>query len=323
MKADEIRTVAVIGAGTMGAGMAGEFARAGCAVRLVDRSDEILGHALGMVKMAQEALIAAGRITARKAALALKRIEMTTALEQACEGVQLLVEAVPEKLLLKQEMFARFHHLCPKTAILATNTSGLSITQIAGAAKRPARVAGMHFWNPPHIIPLVEVIKGQKTSAATANTLLDFCRRIGKQAILVRRDVPGFVGNRLQFAVMREALHILSEGIASAEDIDTAMRAGPGLRWGVIGPLRTADLGGLDIFHAISEYLFPELNSDSKPSPFLSQLVREGRLGAKSGMGFYQYRAKQFDEFIRHRDDVLLRLLKVLNEKESVNGGMK
>ncbi len=320
MKADAITRVAVVGAGTMGAGMAGEFARAGCAVRLVDKSDELLGHALRMVKMAQEALIAARRITARKAALALKRIEMTTALDQACEGVQLLVEAVPERLLLKQDMFARFDRLCPKAAILATNTSGLSITQIAGATKRPARVAGMHFWNPPHIIPLVEVTKGQKTAAATAKTLLQFCRRIGKQAILVRRDVPGFVGNRLQFAVMREALHILSEGIASAEDIDTAMRAGPGLRWGVMGPLRTADLGGLDIFHAISQYLYPELNSDTRPPPLLSQLLRKGRLGAKSGIGFYRYRAKQFDEFIRHRDGVLLRLLKALNERQSGKG---
>jgi len=321
VKADEIRTIAVIGAGTMGAGIAGEFARAGYGVRLTDKSDELLERALRMAKMAQEALVAAGRITSRKAALALKRIKTTTALEQACEGVQLLVEAVSEKLLLKQEMFAQFDRLCPQAAILATNTSGLSITQIASAIRRPARVAGLHFWNPPHIIPLVEVTKGERTSAATAKTLLQFCKRIGKQAILVRRDVPGFVGNRLQFAVMREALHILSEGIASAEDIDTAMTAGPGLRWSVIGPLRTADLGGLDIFHAISGYLFAQLNSKSKPPPMLAELVKKGKLGAKSGAGFYRYRAKQFDEFIRRRDDVLLTLLKVLNEKELGNGG--
>jgi len=320
MKADEIRTVAVIGAGTMGAGIAGEFARAGYDVRLLDKNEELVQRGMAMLRMAQEALIAARRITRRNAASALKRVETFTALEEACSGVQLLVEAVPEDLSLKQATFAQCDNLCPRRAILATNTSGLSITKIASATKRPGRCVGVHFWNPPHVMPLVEVTKGEKTSTATAKTLMVVSRRLGKRPILVRRDVPGFVGNRLQFAVMREALHILSEDIASAEDIDTAMRAGPGLRWGVIGPLRTADLGGLDIFHAISEYLFPELNSDSKPSPLLSRLVREGRLGAKSGMGFYQYRAKHFDESIRHRDDVLLRLLKVLNERESRKG---
>ena len=316
MKADEITTVAVVGAGTMGSGIAGEFARAGCEVRLIDESRRLLERGMRMLCMAQEALTAAKRITARKAAVALKRVKTVTALEEACHGVQLLVETVPEDLLLKKKMFVQFDLLCPRGAILATNTSGLSITKIGGVTRRPARVAGMHFWNPPHIVPLVEVTKGEKTSAATAKTLLEFCRRTGKQAILVRRDVPGFVGNRLQFAVMREALHILSEGIASAEDIDTAMRAGPGLRWGVMGPLRTADLGGLDIFHAISTYLFPELSSDRNPSPILARLLRTGRLGAKSGIGFYRYGAKQFDKFIRHRDRALLEVLRVLNEME-------
>jgi len=220
-------------------------------------------------------------------------------------------------MAVKQEMFCRFDELCPKRAVLASNTSGLSITEIARATKRPERVAGMHFWNPPHLIPLVEVTQGKETSDSTAELLMDICRRTGKRPILVRHDVPGFVGNRLQFAVLREALHILSEGIASAEDIDAAMTAGPGLRYGLLGPLRTADLGGLDVFLAISTYLFAELNSDSSPPALMAELVRKGKLGAKTGGGFYEYSKEESSEIIAQRDRVLLGFLKVLKEQES------
>ena len=225
------------------------------------------------------------------------------------------MEAVPEDLSLKQEMFARFDACCPKETLLASNTSGLSITKIARATGRPEKVAGMHFWNPPHVIPLVEVTKGRLTSDATAQTLLDLCRRLGKRPILVRHDVPGFVGNRIQFAVMREALHILSEGIASAEDIDTAMTAGPGLRYALIGPLRTADLAGLDVFNAISEYLFGELNSEPDVPAALADLVKQGRLGVKTGSGFYEYPGEAQDEIVRRRDRLLLEFLRILNKE--------
>ena len=316
MKAEDIRDVAVIGAGTMGAGIAGELARAGRRVRLVDVSDEALDRGKAALKSAQETLVSAGRVKRRDAATALKRVTRTTCLAEACDGVDLLIEAVSEDMALKKEMFARFDELCPKRALLASNTSGLSITEMAGATRRPTRVAGTHFWNPPHIIPLVEVIKGERTSNATAKTLVDLCRGLGKRPILVRRDVPGFVGNRLQFAVMREALHILSEGIASAEDIDTAMTAGPGLRYGLLGPLRTADLGGLDIFLAISQYLFAELNSESTPRRALGELVEARKLGAKTGSGFYKYPPSERGEILRRRDRTLLAFLKAL-ETES------
>jgi len=310
-----ISRVAVIGAGTMGSGIAGEFARGGCEVRLADRNDEMLRHGMELLRLAQESLVKAECISSEKAALALERIKPVATIEEACKDAQLLVEAVPEDLSLKEELFARFDACCPKEALLASNTSGLSITKIARATGRPEQVAGMHFWNPPHIIPLVEVTKGRLTSDATAQTLLDLCRRLGKRPILVRRDVPGFVGNRLQFAVMREALHILSEGIASAEDIDTAMTAGPGLRYALIGPLRTADLGGLDVFNAISEYLFGELNSGPDVPAALADLVKQGRLGAKTGSGFYDYPGKAQDEIVHRRDRLLLEFLRILNRE--------
>jgi len=313
VNASDISTVAVIGAGTMGAGIAGEFARAGCRVRLNDMNEELLERGMGIVLSAQDALVQEELISRRSVAAAMKRIETKTDLAAACDRVELLVEAVPEDLALKKKMFVEFDTLCPKTAILATNTSGLSITKIAAATKRPTRVVGMHFWNPPHVIPLVEVTKGESTSDTTARRLVALCRRIGKKPILVRHDVPGFVGNRLQFAVLREALHILSEGIASAEDIDTAMTAGPGLRWGVIGPLRTADLGGLDVFSAISKYLFRELNSKVRPPAALTDLVDKGKLGAKSGAGFYKYPPEEKERILRRRDSLLLRMLKLIS----------
>jgi len=313
MKPKDIRAVAVIGAGTMGAGIAGEFARAECDVRLVDTTRPLLTRGMKLLRTAQDTLIGAKRVTKRKAAAALKRVTPLTCLETACDGVHLLVEAVPENLPLKRKMFAMFDRLCPKRAILASYTSGLSITEIAKATQRPTKVVGLHFWNPPHVIPLVEVTKGERTSAATARLLMDVSRAIGKRPILVRRSVPGFVGNRLQFAVLREALHILSEGIASAEDIDTVMTAGLGLRWGVIGPLRTADLGGLDVFCAISQYLLGELNAKSKPAKALTDLVKKGKFGAKTGEGFYKYPPKELDKIVRRRDRVLFEFLKILD----------
>ncbi|OGR15207.1 MAG: hypothetical protein A3K53_11440 [Deltaproteobacteria bacterium RIFOXYB2_FULL_66_7] len=224
----------------------------------------------------------------------------------------MVVEAISEDLELKQRMFQCFDEACPARAVLASNTSGLSITAIAGATKRPKLVAGMHFWNPPHLIPLVEVIKGRQTADATARLLVDVSRRLGKRPILVRRDVPGFVGNRLQFAVLREALHLLDSGVASAEDIDTAMTAGPGIRYGLLGPLRTADLGGLDVFLAITKYLFADLCADREPPPLLADLVRRGRAGAKAGGGFYDYSPRDRKKLLAERDRVLLGFLRVL-----------
>ncbi|MFC1452542.1 3-hydroxyacyl-CoA dehydrogenase family protein [Verrucomicrobiota bacterium] len=314
MKADEISAIAVIGAGTMGAGIAGEFARIGCRVCMLDVDQDRLDHGMKAMARAQAALTNAGMLSKAEARTARKRVTPTPCLEMACEGIQLLVEAASENLRLKKKLFRRFDEVCPKRAILASNTSGLSITQIASAVTRPARVAGLHFWNPPHIIPLVEVTRGETTSAATARALVDVCRRLGKRPILVRHDVPGFVGNRLQFAVLREALHLLDEGIASADDIDTAMTAGPGLRWAFMGPLRTADLGGLDIFHAISRYLFAELASNPGPRGTLKKLVRKNHLGAKTGQGFFEYTGGDLGRTVRERDRVLLDLLGVLRE---------
>lgn len=314
MKAADIERVVVVGAGTMGANVAGLFARAGCQVRLVDRTAELLDRGLELLHAAQESLRAARLLTARNAAAARRRVVPCLSLEEACTGAQLVVEAISEDMAVKQETFRLLDEFCPARAVLASNTSGLSITALAEVTGRAGRVAGMHFWNPPHIVPLVEVVKGRRTSPATARLLMDVSRRLGKRPILVRRDIPGFVGNRLQFAVVREALHLLTAGVASAEDIDAAMSDGPGLRYGLLGPLRTADLGGLDVFLAISRYLFPQLSADQQPPSVLADLVARGRLGAKSGKGLYDYSSGELGRVLSTRDRVLLEFLRVLQE---------
>ena len=312
--------VAVIGAGTMGTGIAGVFARAGSSVYLMDKSVDLLRRSDENLCKAQQVLQEAGILSSDDTASARERIRATVELERACEGANLVIETISEDLAQKLVLFERVDRLCPKEAVLASNTSGLSITKLAQATERPQLVAGMHFFNPAHIIPLVEITRGEHTAEETAQFLLDIGRWLGKRPILVRRDIPGFVANRLQFAVMREAFHLLSEGIASAQDIDTAMTAGPGLRYGFLGPLRTADLGGLDVFLAISQYLFPQLDSQSSPPAFLVDLVTTGRLGAKAGEGFYQYAGEDSADYQAQRDRVLLGFLEVLSrEKGSGN----
>jgi 3-hydroxybutyryl-CoA dehydrogenase len=319
-QAGSVNAVAVVGAGTMGAGIAGLFARAGMSVRLVDRTDALLERGMRSLRFSLQTLQDGGRLTAEETRAAEDRIRPVTSLREACAGIDLLVESVPEDLALKREVLGRADSLCPPHAVFASNTSGLSITRLAEATKRPERVAGMHFWNPPHIMPLVEVVRGERTSDATAGFLLELARRLGKRPILVRRDVPGFVGNRLQFAVYREALHLLENGIATAEDIDTAMTAGPGLRYGQIGPFTTADLGGLDVLHAISRYLFADLSAAREPPPLLDRLVTEGRTGVKAGGGFYEYREGEAARLLARRDRLLLAFLEAL-EREQGEGG--
>ena len=311
-----VRKVVVIGAGTMGSGIAGVFARAQRDVVLVDMDQALLNRGMSAVKTAQNALEAAGLLSAAEASAALGRITTFCELDDACAECDLVIEAITENLDVKRALFRRLETLCPSRTLFATNTSGLSITKIAGVTERPERTAGMHFWNPPHIIPLVEITRGADTSEETATVLMGLCREIGKRPILVQSDIPGFVGNRLQFAVLREALHLVSEGIVTAEDVDTAMTAGPGLRYGCMGPLRTADFGGLDVFSAISTYLFKELDASQAGSSLLADYVEKNQLGAKSGSGFYRYAADEISGQIAKRDRILLGFLDVLNREE-------
>ena len=206
-----------------------------------------------------------------------------------------------------------------RQTIFTTNTSGLSISRIADAVSRPEFFAGLHCANPAHIIPAVEIIKGKETSDATCEVLVALAHRLGKQPVLVQRDLPGFIANRLQFALLREALHLIETGVASAADVDATIRHGLGLRWALFGPLRIADLGGLDVFEAIAGYLFRDLSNAAEVPPILRQCVADGRLGVKSGQGFFTYTPEQGKALAAWRDEALVALLDM---KRQSGGGV-
>ena len=309
----EAGPVAVLGCGTMGVGIAQAFAAAGFPTRVwarseasVERAEAALGRNLTFVHEA-------GLLDDPEAARA--RVSFATDLAVALGEAGLVVEAVAEDLGVKRELFARLDSLCPPEVPLGTNTSGLSVTAIARDTGRPERVVATHFWNPAHLMPLVEVGLGRATAEPILQRVVALLRAIGKVPVVVRKEVPGFLGTRLQQAVVREAIHLLEQGVASAEDIDTVVKTSFGIRFPAIGPLETTDLGGLDVVHAIHQYLLPDLCSSATPSPLLTRLVGEGRLGVKAGAGFYEWTPERAAEVGRARDEELVRRLKLMREQ--------
>ena len=312
MRLDDIRKTAMIGAGTMGAGMGLCFAQAGLDVMLYDVKTEQLSGAMERIKNSQEVLVREAVITDAAAEEARQRIGVTTRLGAALDGVQFVLEAVPENLDLKHRVFQDVEALCSRDAILASNTSGLSITKIAAACVHPERVVGFHWVNPPELVPLVEVIRGEKTSGETADLTYALAEKLGKMPVMIQREAPGIGLNRLQFAVLREAFHMVEAGIVSPEDLDRIMKYGLGFRYSWLGPLETADLGGLDVFHAIAGYLFKELSAAHGPPESLDRLIENNHLGIKTGRGFYEYEEGSRDEILRRRDLYFVRQWKLI-----------
>ena len=317
MQLGDITEVGVVGAGTMGAGMAQVFAQAGYTVQWCNRSAAGLQRGLSRIRDNQSLLIRHGALSAEEADAALSRLHPTEDLADLA-GVQLVSESIAEDLPAKQALFRALDARCGGATIFTTNTSGLSISRLAEAASRPERFAGLHCANPAHIIPVAEIIKGEDTADATCEVLTALAYHLGKRPVLVQREVPGFIANRLQFALLREALHLIETGVASAADVDATIRHGLGLRWALFGPLQIADLGGLDVFDAIAGYLFRELSNTSEVSPILHELVAEGRLGVKSGDGFYAYAPEQAQALAAWRDEALVALLRL---KEQTGDG--
>lgn len=271
---DPITSVAVIGAGLMGRRIAGTLARAGIEVCLTDSNSAVL----------PEALAVAQSLSADKEHL------LTTSddLAQAVAGKDLIIEAVVENLEVKQELFRNLRAANPN-AIIATNSSVIPVSLIAAGSDSADRTVGMHWWNPPDLIPIVEVIRGSQTSNETMDRSFEMLSRANKLPVRVEKDVPGFVGNRLQHALWREAIDLVAQGICDAETVDIVARNTIGLRLAQMGPIENADYVGLDMTLAIHQQVLPSINSDPFPSPLLEQLVSEGKLGAKTGQGFLQW----------------------------------
>ena len=278
-------TVCVIGAGTMGTGIAQVCAQAGYRVRLQDVSAPVLDRARQSMERSLERFVAKGEITPEARTAALGRVELVTSLD-AAGAVDLAIEAIPEDPAAKAALFARLDALLPASAILASNTSSISITRLGAATGRPDRVLGLHFMNPVPMMPLVELIRGRRTSEATMATGRAFCAALGKTAVEAA-DAPGFIANRVLMPMINEAAFALMEGVATAEAIDEVMVLG---MKHPMGPLRLADLIGLDVCLAILQVLQAELGDVKyQPCPLLRRLVESGQLGRKTGRGFYGY----------------------------------
>lgn len=282
----EIRTVAVIGAGTMGAGIAQVVALAGLETRLHDVSAEALARGMARVTSQIEDGVKRGKVPADRAERARGLLARVDEMSAAVAGADLVVEAVPEVLELKRATFTALDRLCPAPAILATNTSSLPIGTIASTLADPSRAVGLHFFNPPHIMKLVEIVKGERTAPAVLDVARAFVERVGKTSILVK-DSPGFATSRLGLALGLEAMRMVEAGVASASDIDLAMELGYGHP---MGPLKVSDLVGLDVRLSIAEILHRELRQEQfRPPEILRRLVAEGRLGKKTGQGFHRW----------------------------------
>ena len=293
MRAEDIRNISVIGAGFIGPGIAQIFASKYYNVHLLDIKDEILSKALQSIRLNLSMMARKGIISKSVIDTIISRIKTTTNMAEAASEAQLIIEAVTENLELKQKVFQDLDQLCPPETILATNTSVISITEIASKACRRERILGTHFWNPPYVIPLVEVVKGRETSEEAVETTYQLLKNAGKHPVKVMKDVPGFIGNRLQHALWREAISIVENGIADPASVDDVIKMGFGIRLPVLGPLETADMVGLDLTLAIHDYILKYIDSSPGPSPLLKEKVKRGELGFKTGQGFYTWSAEE------------------------------
>lgn len=311
MKPADIKKIGIAGAGIMGSGIAQIFARKGYEVVVIDIKEEFLENSRRLVNIFNTSLIEEELMDKEEAEKIVGNIKYSLD-KNVFSDCDLIIEAIIEKLDVKQDFWKEVEEIARKDAIFATNTSGLSINGIAEKLKSKTRFIGMHFWNPPHIIPLVELIRGNETSDETVNLVLELIKMIGKEPVVVKKDAPGFIGNRLQFAVFREALNIVESGIADIEDVDKAMKFGPGFRYPIIGPLETADLGGLDTFYYISSYLFNDLSDAKEPNEILKELIDKKELGVKTKKGFYDYSNGRDEEVIKKRDKMFFKMLKYI-----------
>ena len=280
-----IRQIAVIGTGTMGRGIAYLSALAGYDTVIHDVDAAALDAAKASVESTLKKGVEKGKVADGAAREAIARIQLSSELEPAVRTADLIIEAVPEDLDLKMNIFSQADVICGEETIMASNTSSIPITSLAKSVERRAQFVGMHFFNPPHVMKLVEIVRGERTSDRTVAQAREVAEKMGKQPIVVR-DSPGFATSRLGVAIGLEAIRMLEEGVASAEDIDRAMELGYNHP---MGPLRLSDLVGLDVRLSIAEVLASTLGPRFEPPELLRKMVREGKLGKKSGQGFYQW----------------------------------
>jgi 3-hydroxybutyryl-CoA dehydrogenase len=310
MSKERFQTAAVIGTGMMGPGIAGTLALGGVRATILSRTEEAAAKGLDSARRQICLLELNGLVERAQAARALDLVDATSAFDATIAGVDLVVESAPENMEFKQNLFAHMDSIAKPDAVLASNTSGLSITAIASRCSRPARVLTTHFWNPPHLMPLVEIVKGEQTSAEVALDVRELLAHCGKVPVIVKKDRPGQLGNRLQMAMVREAVNCVAEGIADVEDVDQVCKSGFGLRLPVYGIFEHQDIVGLDMCLSIVDYVARDLYNEPHAPDIYKEKVARGELGAKTGKGFYDWSQKSADEVKARRDRFVLEFLR-------------
>jgi 3-hydroxybutyryl-CoA dehydrogenase len=307
--------IGIIGSGLMGRGIGLAFAMGGHNVTMVDLSIDILSKSLDEAKSTLKIIQDAG-LTNEPLDQIISRIALEPDLEKAASNSDFVVEAVFENLEVKKETFRKLDRATKTGTILASNTSSLPISSIASDTFHPERVVGAHFWNPPHLMPAVEVVYGEKTSDETARRTVEILRGIGKRPAIVRKDVPGQIGIRILYSMIREATHLVESGVASPEDIDIVVKEALGTRLEVVGPLELADLSGVDLVNNVAKGLYKTLDNSSEPQKIIKDMVTRGEVGIRSGRGFYDWKSgsKKINEVVKRRDEHLIKILKERKE---------
>lgn len=303
------KKVAVLGAGTMGTGIGQTFAMAGCDVTLICMYDDMTrSKPMETMESNLKVLAENEALDAARIPEILARVSLTESMEEGARDADIIFECVVEDLAVKQDYFAKLDALCPPETILATNTSVISVTEIAEKSVHKERIIGTHFWNPAYLVPLVEVIKTKYVSDAVVEETYELLEKAKKCPVIVQKDVPGFLANRMQHALFREAISIVERGIATAEDVDKAIKYGFGMRLGVRAPMEVIDAGGTDLTYNIHEYLFPHIENSTEPSKLLKEKLAEGKLGFKSGEGFMKWSKEEIE---KSQKDLIEGLIKV------------
>ena len=305
-----MENITILGAGTMGHSIALSAAWANQTVNIYGIDEYDIENAVKGLNNKLKVMTENELFTSEQMNEIRQRIQFTTSLEEAVSEATFIIEVIPEVLDLKKELYSRLEALVKDDVVIASNTSGFTPSILAADMLHPARFVVTHFWNPAHLIPLVEVVKGEHTNAVTVQRAMDVLTLMNKKAIVLNKEIPGFIGNRLQYALFREAQALLDAGAASKEDIDAAVTYSIGRRLPVTGPLMSADMGGLDVFSSISNYLFEDLSTDQRSGRVLSQLVNENKLGDKTGEGFYSWAPDVSAKMNEEREQTLIYFLK-------------
>lgn len=304
-----MENITIIGSGTMGHSIALSLAWGGLSAKVYCINNKAAKDAELEVKKKLKTMTAHQVITDIDEESIFKYIQFTTNLEDALSGTSFIIEAITENLNLKRKLFDDISGYLNEDTVLASNTSGFLPSELSQNYKYPEQFAVAHFWNPAHLIPLVEIVPSVKTSEKTVQRIKILLEKINKKPIVLKKEITGFIGNRLQYAMFREAQYLLDNGYADKEDIDASVTHSIGRRYPVTGPLMTADMGGLDVFSAISDYLFKELSSQEQSGETISNLVNQGKFGIKNGEGFYEWNQEFSERVNRERDRVLLNFL--------------